>query len=224
MAIVACSLSPLMLGSCSASGIVFANYESYMSPDLIDKNRTVDGQQVRYVSYSTNEDIQAKFKRSYDLAVPSTYTVLELIRTQEVAELDWSMFSTEGHPLNSNAFRWDTPSTSYLIEYARPYNSYPGTTTDDKMEAARNDPHNALTLFSDTVINIIFSVDDYAHTEGYYGVDKTLLNYSLPYFDQDLMFAYHGDYIGNETTNDGGGYKLTAPELDSDESSPNYGL
>jgi spermidine/putrescine-binding protein len=88
IAIVVCSLSPLMLGSCSTSGIVFANYESYMSPELIGKNRTIDGQQVRYVSYSTNEDIQAKFKRSYDVAVPSTYTVLELIKGQEVAELN----------------------------------------------------------------------------------------------------------------------------------------
>jgi hypothetical protein len=127
------------------------------------------------------------------------------------------MFSTEGHKLNSNEYRWPLITyPSYLIEYAKPYNSYQGATTDDKMLAARNDPHNALTLFSDTVINIIFSVDDYAHDHGYYGVGKTLLNYSLPYFDQDLMFAYHGDYIGNEMNNDGGAYQLTAPQLNED--------
>ncbi|GHU32258.1 hypothetical protein FACS1894166_05220 [Bacilli bacterium] len=36
--------------------------------------------------YATNEDIQAKFKNSYDIAVPSTYTILDMI--PQLAEYD----------------------------------------------------------------------------------------------------------------------------------------
>jgi spermidine/putrescine-binding protein len=70
-------ITPLLLTGCGSSGIVFADYESYISPDLIDRLHSEYGTNMMY--YSTNEDIQAKFKNSYDIAIPSTYTILEMI-------------------------------------------------------------------------------------------------------------------------------------------------
>jgi spermidine/putrescine-binding protein len=79
-------LSPLSLTSCGSGGIVLANFESYMSTDLMDQLR--DEHSIRFVNYSTNEDIMAKFTNSYDIAVPSTYCVLEMIRDGILGEID----------------------------------------------------------------------------------------------------------------------------------------
>jgi spermidine/putrescine-binding protein len=77
---------PVALTSCSSSGVVLANFESYMSPDLMDQLHQT--QSIKFVNYSTNEDILAKFDNSYDIAVPSTYTVLELIRENLAGKID----------------------------------------------------------------------------------------------------------------------------------------
>jgi spermidine/putrescine-binding protein len=74
--------------SCSGSaGIVFGNFESYMSPSLIEVLQK-EVSNSNFLSYSTNEDIQIKFKKYYDIAIPSTYTVLELIKDKELAKFD----------------------------------------------------------------------------------------------------------------------------------------
>jgi spermidine/putrescine-binding protein len=80
-------ISPVTLSSCSNTGIVLANFESYMSSDLMDELR--NEQPIRFVNYATNEDILAKFANSYDIAVPSTYSVLELIKQGLVGKIDW---------------------------------------------------------------------------------------------------------------------------------------
>jgi spermidine/putrescine-binding protein len=79
-------ISPLSLASCSSNGIILANFESYMSPELM--NRLRNDHSVNFVNYSTNEDILAKFAHSYDIAVPSTYSVLELIKNGFLGEID----------------------------------------------------------------------------------------------------------------------------------------
>jgi spermidine/putrescine-binding protein len=71
-------ISPFALSSCGNQGIVFANFESYMSPQLMKELHRQH--QINFVNYSTNEDILAKFANSYDIAVPSTYSILELIK------------------------------------------------------------------------------------------------------------------------------------------------
>ena len=55
--------SIISLTSCAGNNmIVLANFESYMSPDLIDK---YDGR-VNFLYYQTNEEIESKFKGYYD--------------------------------------------------------------------------------------------------------------------------------------------------------------
>jgi spermidine/putrescine-binding protein len=79
-------ISPLSLASCSSNGIVLANFESYMAPDLMDRLHSEHS--INFINYSTNEDILAKFANSYDIAVPSTYSVLELIKDGLCGEID----------------------------------------------------------------------------------------------------------------------------------------
>jgi spermidine/putrescine-binding protein len=69
--------SILPLTSCSANGkIVFANYESYFSTDLTRKYQN----EVNFLYYQTDGDIRAKFRKSYDIAVPTTAEALRYIK------------------------------------------------------------------------------------------------------------------------------------------------
>jgi spermidine/putrescine transport system substrate-binding protein len=66
----------LSLTTCVGGGmIVLANFESYMHSDLIDKF----DEQVNFLYYQTNEEIESKYKRYYDLVIPSTYEVITFI-------------------------------------------------------------------------------------------------------------------------------------------------
>jgi spermidine/putrescine-binding protein len=78
--------TPTVLSSCSSNGVVLANFESYMSSDLMAELH--HDYSIKFVNYSTNEDILAKFTNSYDIAVPSTYAVLELIKQGLCGQLD----------------------------------------------------------------------------------------------------------------------------------------
>lgn len=80
------------LTSCvNSSSIVFANFESYMSNDLMKKMTKKYG--VQFLYYSTNEDIEIKFSQNYDLAIPSTYELLNLLQQNELMKIDWSRFN-----------------------------------------------------------------------------------------------------------------------------------
>ena len=68
----------ICLSSCSVketSKIVVANWESYMSNSLI--NQITHENNVQYLNFATNEEIETKFKDYYDVAVPSSYEMFE---------------------------------------------------------------------------------------------------------------------------------------------------
>lgn len=157
--------------SCSASGIVFANYESYMSPDLMDKIDSIAP--TTFLPYSTNEDILQKFDKSYDIAIPSTYTILDLIKKDQVAEIDWNYFSSIG--LNIGSVNNAKPRTAS-------YNP-------------KADATNIQSLLSDPIDTIVDDIDIYAHNNNYYNDDKSILQFSIPYFLQSFIFGYHGPEI-----------------------------
>ena len=106
------------LASCSAdSKIVLANFESYMSTDLIDKY----GSKVNFLYYQTNEEIESKYHKYYDLAIPSTYEVLTLLKNKWVQKIDWSIFDL--YDANNNkitngveALSLFTDSIQHIIE------------------------------------------------------------------------------------------------------------
>lgn len=86
-----------LLTSCSNNGsITVANFESYMSPQLMNKIRSQIGSSLSYVYYGTNEDIEMKFDRYYDVAIPSTYEVINLLNGDELLKIDWPKFAIPG--------------------------------------------------------------------------------------------------------------------------------
>ena len=89
-----------ILTSCSNSDeIVLANFESYMNLDLIDKY----DENINFLYYQTNEEIESKYRKYYDLAIPSTYEVISLIQKHWVKKIDWARF--ELHDKNNNLIK-----------------------------------------------------------------------------------------------------------------------
>lgn len=88
-----CSLEIILpLTSCSnANSIIFANFESYMSTDLM-KSMTKK-YNARFLYYATNEEIEIKFTKNYDLAVPSTYELISLLQKNELMRIEWNKFN-----------------------------------------------------------------------------------------------------------------------------------
>jgi spermidine/putrescine-binding protein len=92
-AIVGVVPTTLLLSSCSNSScIIFANFESYMSPDVMDRAKANTNTPVQFVWCSTNEEIQSKFSRYYDVAIPSSYEVIPLMQSGQLLPIDYSKF------------------------------------------------------------------------------------------------------------------------------------
>jgi spermidine/putrescine-binding protein len=92
-AIVGVFPTTLLLSSCSNnSGIIFANFESYMCPDVMDRVKTNTNTPVQFVWCSTNEEIHSKFSHYYDVAIPSSYEVIPLMQSGELLPIDYSKF------------------------------------------------------------------------------------------------------------------------------------
>lgn len=82
--------SSLFLSSCSNDKIIFANYQSYMSVEI--QNQFEKKYNTKFLSYGTNEEIESKFKNFYDIAIPSVYEQIELIKKGYLLKLDWNVF------------------------------------------------------------------------------------------------------------------------------------
>lgn len=129
------SSSIVLLSSCSNNNqIIWANFESYMSPYVMDEAQA--NHNVKFQVYSNNEDILNKFENYYDLATPSTYTVIELYERDLLAEIDWNkltngIYKTADEALNLFSDSVQKAVTSYdidgdgkndnLLKYGIPY-------------------------------------------------------------------------------------------------------
>lgn len=83
---------PIILTSCSSTNNFYlANFESYMSPDLMDSIKS-EFNNVQYKFYGTNENLERSFDRNYDVAVPSTYLVAKMIEQGKLKQINWSSF------------------------------------------------------------------------------------------------------------------------------------
>lgn len=65
--------------------------------DLQSKNN------IAFLPYETNEEIENKFSGYYDVAVPSTYEVMKLKKQNELEKIDWSLFeiTSEGKKITN---------------------------------------------------------------------------------------------------------------------------
>ena len=86
------SLIPITATSCGSERIVFANSESYMSDEVM-QNLRIKHPNISFLPYETNEEIENKFAKYYDFAVPSTYELLNLKRNDQLAKIDWTKFN-----------------------------------------------------------------------------------------------------------------------------------
>lgn len=83
----------LLLSNCSNAfnpTIQFANFESYMSQDLI--NNLSHNYNIQFPYYTTNEVIETKFADYYDIAIPSCYQMLVLQQKGMLEKINWSLF------------------------------------------------------------------------------------------------------------------------------------
>jgi spermidine/putrescine-binding protein len=81
---------PMVLTSCGGNTINVANFESYMSDDVIDslKHDHDITSSLKFLYYATNEDIETKFKKYYDIAIPSSYEAISLLQKNRLAKID----------------------------------------------------------------------------------------------------------------------------------------
>lgn len=86
------TIIPIILTSCSSTNNFYlANFESYMSPDLMESIKN-DFNNVQYKFYGTNENLERSFDRNYDVAVPSTYLVAKMIEQGKLERINWESF------------------------------------------------------------------------------------------------------------------------------------
>ena len=140
-----------------------------MSNSLI--NRITHENNVQYLNFATNEEIETKFKDYYDVAVHSSYEMFALIQKGWIEKIDWKKFNL--YQIND-----DNQKTSNLI----------------------TNGHEALCLFSNNVQQIIEQQTAAYKQVCHFKDDENILDYGIPYFLQNFIFAYKGDEI-NEITN-----------------------
>lgn len=85
--------------ACSNNELIFANFESYMSPDLIESARGQFG--AKFINYSTNEEIMSKFTNYYDVAVPSSYEMMNMLEKNILQKIQWEKFELHKNPTES---------------------------------------------------------------------------------------------------------------------------
>lgn len=136
-----------------------------MARELIDDIAKKYG--AKFVYYPNNETIEAKFEKYYDIAIPSSYEIINLWGQNLIQKIDWAKFNIKninGDRINNakeaiTLFNQD--EINYLNEQAR-------TFTTKMIEAKKTNQ-------TKPIINI--------------------LDWCVPYFFQNFMFAYKGKEI-----------------------------
>ncbi|MGL5640296.1 MAG: hypothetical protein ACRDCD_01370 [Mycoplasmoidaceae bacterium] len=90
-----------LLSACSSNSnkLYFGNFQSYMSTDVMD---TISNEyNTEFKSYINNEALLREFQKNYDIAIPSSYAVIELIERGELLPIEWSKFNIPS-PIDQN--------------------------------------------------------------------------------------------------------------------------
>lgn len=148
------------LAACSTLGgdnFYFANFQSYISDDLLSDIRQESNNKFNLITFGTNEFLERNFSTNYDIAVASVNLIDKFAKANQIKKIDWSKFDL--YELNEDGSKKN------------------GT----KITTAKQ----ALSLFSPTTQAIL--------TKAYPGFNKDdggILQYMVPYFLQDVIFAY----------------------------------
>lgn len=207
-----CLLIPVFsLNSCSANNkIVFANYESYFSTDLIKKYQD----DVNFLYFQSDSDIRAKFRQSYDIAVPSNAEALRYLKEGWLSQIDWKAFGQ----MQQEAYGDDSPNElQYLDEnkILQPIECghdaeflLSGNPNSDMVYTNEDDKIN-IDVMCDTY-DIVQELNEYCFQNDIFPqsyLDQHLTNYSIldfiiPYFGQNYVFSYKGEKIENDQDED----------------------
>jgi len=177
--------------SCSRIGgkIVFANYESYFSTDLIDDWQS----DVSFLTYSNENDIKQKFEKNYDLAVPTSAAMLEFMEQGMLAQIDWTAFGKIASDKYSETGEY---SNSYLLDIS----GNPITNGREAEDLLADSSSESLVPSK----QFIEALDEYAWENDYFpnyyknthdSSTCSVLDFCLPYFFQNFSFLYKGDEI-----------------------------
>ena len=142
-----------------------ANFESYMASELIEDIEKKYG--AKFVYYPNNETIEAKFEKYYDIAIPSSYEIINLWSQDLIQEIDWKKFNIEnigGDKIEKakqaiSLFNYD--EIDYLNKQAK-------IITTKMIETKKTNKTTPIT---------------------------NILDWCVPYFFQNFMFAYKGSEI-----------------------------
>ena len=94
---------PLFGGCVNQDWVVLANFESFMSTDIIHKYDS----EISFLYYQNNEEVESKYRSYYDIAIPSTYEVITLMKKNWVQKIDWKRF---------DLYYTDSEEAKHLIE------------------------------------------------------------------------------------------------------------
>lgn len=102
------------LMSCSDTQTFYiANFESYMSPVLIDTIKS-ENSNVDFRYYGTNEDLERSFVRNYDVAIPSAYLMAKQANKGLLEKIDWKKFNIQ-YEINGVATPIETASDALVL-------------------------------------------------------------------------------------------------------------
>ncbi len=195
-----------ILVSCSSidqNRLVYGNFESYMSNDVERYLQTK--YDVSFDSYETNEQILSILKNdSMDVVTPSTYMDISLIKDNLIQPLDWSKFKL-GNIKNVNDLIKNNIFTPATIKAMDAYGDLNGDGIIVPYDSLF-DSNNKLILSKSYKIfkNGVPSSVQYltSKNNGMPGAldlfsQDSLLNWTIPYFLQDNIFAYRGPEINS---------------------------
>lgn len=172
-----------LLSSCNANNFIYlANFESYMSPQLMD-NMKRKHSNLKYRFYETNEVLERNFVKYYDIAIPSTYLVAKLINENKLEKIDWSrfkipgisnaqdalgLFTKEVQNILLNVYTGPNQQKINLLEYGVPYflqDLIFGYKSQTEWQLTNKNWENVITKLADEKkknnINKIAMIDDY---------------------------------------------------------------
>ncbi|MDE5545800.1 MAG: hypothetical protein K2I76_04265 [Malacoplasma sp.] len=160
-------IAPSIVSCSSSQSFYLANYESYISDDLLSElENEFSSSNFNYRTYSTNEDLERNFLTNYDVAIPSLYLAAKYANEGKLLPIDWESF--ELHQLDENGIQ-----KPEMIKNAK-----------DALTLFTPQTRNQLTAYWLEDAYKIDNIDEINQEAG-------LLNYCVPYFLQDVSFGYN---------------------------------
>lgn len=106
---------PFAMFSSSKDGLVFGNFQSYMSPDVQDYLSSK--YDINYQYYGTNAEIPTFIKnKTLDIAIATNNTVAQLAIENQIQPIPWNKFNLEYHDENNQTKKVESfNDVKYLV-------------------------------------------------------------------------------------------------------------